>query len=795
MKFIKLTFLILILTFFNVHKSYAETITLLADETWNKALEPSVGSPNDGDNVDIGPLLTLTIDVDSMDDPLDANSTPNIGSITGTGTGSLFIGDNDLNVDQTIAIDSISLDTGSVNIVGGALLFEEGGTLRVEISGNVTTSGIEGGTFDISDTNSTGVFVDIDGNFSVQGDASVASSGNNDVYLKLSGSTILFGGSNGIQIGDSLAPFTGEGILYFDGSNNQTVSGIIDGVSGSEGLIDIQKTSGTITFEDVIGSVNPLRKIQVGENSTVVFEETFFTSEFQTSGGSVTLSENTASNGITSSLIIGDNTTIILDNTVTDGDTVIDATVAPAISLGTFSIQAPTTFTDGTITFISSSTDLSGEVSDITVSDYGNYIYTISSSGDGDTNLVITVEEISASQRVSNLNLSSQGVSSGEESAFTNAWTFLSADQDLDSGAYTAFNTAMNAGGATSAALSKQTSPQMDSVAGSSAVVNGISNSSMNIISSRLASVRSDTLLARYTDNLVTTDASMRLFNSGDNRKIFFKTFGSDIEGDSYDNISGYQADVYGFVLGTDTEQDNGSRLGYAYSFSDSDVSGKGTGQSVNKIDSHQLMLYGDKKINNLIFEGTTGISFNENTSTRKITASGLNRIASGEYDSSSVFVRGSLSKDINNPIGDGIMRATVGTSASKVKSDSYTETGANSLNLNVNQSDIDTLIGFAGIKFNKKIDPSLIESKLLEFRAGISYDFIGERSTTVASYTGGGSSFSINGNPVDQFGYSLGMGYLFFQDEKKKYSLNYDLESKKHSLAQTISFDLEYQF
>ena len=786
MKFIKLTFLILILTFFNVHKSYAETITLLADETWNKALEPSVGSPNDGDNVDVGDGLTLTIDINSMDDITDVNSTPNIGLITGTGSGSLSI---DGSIDQTIAIDSIGLDIGSILIQGS------GGTLRLDISGNVTTSGIEGGTFDIVDLNSTGIVVDIDGNFSLVGDASIASGGNDDVYLKLSGSTINFGGTNGIQIGDAIAPNTGEGILYFDGSNNQTVSGIIDGLGGGEGLIDIQKTSGTITFEDLIGSVNSLRKIQVGANSTVVFEDKFSTSDFQTSGGSVTLSENSGSNEITGSLIIGDNTTIILDNTVTDGDTVIDATVAPAISLGTFSIQAPTTFTDGTITFMSSSTDLSGEVSDITVSDYGNYIYTISSSGVGDTNLVITVEEISASQRVSNLNLSSQGVSSGEESAFTNAWTFLSADQDLDSGAYTAFNTAIDAGGATSAALSKQTSPQMDSVAGSSAVVNGISNSSMNIISSRLASVRSDTLLARYTDNLVTTDASMRLFNTGDNRKIFFKTFGSDIEGNSYDNISGYQADVYGFVLGTDAEQDNGSRLGYAYSFSDSDISGKGTGQSVNKIDSHQLMLYGDKKINNLIFEGTTGISFNENTSTRKITASGLNRIASGEYDSSSVFVRGSLSKDISNPIGDGIMRATVGTSASKVKSDSYTETGANSLNLNVNQSDIDTLIGFAGIKFNKKIDPSLIESKLLEFRAGISYDFIGERSTTVASYTGGGSSFSINGNPVDQFGYSLGMGYLFFQDEKKKYSLNYDLESKKHSLAQTISFDLEYQF
>ena len=786
MKFIKLTFLILILTFFNVHKSYAETITLLADETWNKALEPSVGSPNDGDNVDVGDGLTLTIDINSMDDITDVNSTPNIGLITGTGSGSLSI---DGSIDQTIAIDSIGLDIGSILIQGS------GGTLRLDISGNVTTSGIEGGTFDIVDLNSTGIIVNIDGNFSLVGDASIASGGNDDVYLKLSGSTINFGGTNGIQIGDATAPNTGEGILYFDGSNNQTVSGIIDGLGGGEGLIDIQKTSGTITFEDLIGSVNSLRKIQVGANSTVVFEDKFSTSEFQTSGGSVTLSENSGSNEITGSLIIGDNTTIILDNTVTDGDTVIDATEAPAISWGTFTIQAPTTFTDGTITFISSSLDLSGEVSDITVSDYGNYIYTISSSGDGDTNLVITVEEISASQRVSNLNLSSQGMSSGEESAFTNAWTFLSADQDLDSGAYTAFNTAMNAGGATSAALSKQTSPQMDSVAGSSAVVNGISNSSMNIISSRLASVRSDTLLARYTDNLVTTDASMRLFNTGDNRKIFFKTFGSDIEGDSYDNISGYQADVYGFVLGTDAEQDNGSRLGYAYSFSESDISGKGTGQSVNKIDSHQLMLYGDKKINNLIFEGTTGISFNENTSTRKITASGLNRIASGEYDSSSVFVRGSLSKDISNPIGDGIMRATVGTSASKVKSDSYTETGANSLNLNVNQSDIDTLIGFAGIKFNKKIDPSLIESKLLEFRAGISYDFIGERSTTVASYTGGGSSFSINGNPVDQFGYSLGMGYLFFQDEKKKYSLNYDLESKKHSLAQTISFDLEYQF
>ena len=82
-------------------------------------------------------------------------------------------------------------------------------------------------------------------------------------------------------------------------------------------------------------------------------------------------------------------------------------------------------------------------------------------------------------------------------------------------------------------------------------------------------------------------------------REVFFKSFGTNVEGNSYDDVDGYKADVVGFLVGADHEQANGSRIGVAYGYSNSDVSGKGTGQSVTTIDSHQVMIYGDYAFGN----------------------------------------------------------------------------------------------------------------------------------------------------------------------------------------------------
>lgn len=798
-------YILIILIFCRVAPAYAETFTLIGDETWNSPPQPSgVGEPEDDDNVIIPNGTSLTIDGDSMEDPFDANSTPNIGTITGTGDGSLTISPS--NTSQTIDIRSISLADGSITILVGSdsliLQIAEG----VTISGGVGAFDIVGGGVVEDDV------IDIDGDFSNSGDTNILGGTNsNDTYLKLGGSTIS---SSLFTLDDTNS---GERTyLVFDGATNQTVSGTIDANAGSvfNGTISITNSSGTVTFEDLIGDSLPIREINIGSGAHAIFENFFNTQDIEVNGTitltGVDVNSGEMGNTTGSTITFSNGSKIIIDNSTVSGDSIFVLGGGETLSAENVTVQLPTTFTSGSIILIDGVNLIDdfvetnpGVTSEFNTINNGLTTYTVSYSSEdidcemisvGCEDIIITASQQTAEESVQSLNLSSQGVNSKTETAFTTAWTFLSDDTGLDSEAYNAFNTVISAGGAASAILAKQTVPQMDAVAGANSIISSVSNSSMNIASSRLASVRGNTLLAEYNNGQVLNDAGFDLFNFKD-KQVFLKTFGTQLKGDSYDNISGFKTDVHGFIFGADEEQADGSRLGFAYSFSDSDVSGKGSGQSVTKVDTHQLMLYGDKNFGEFLFEGMTGFSDNSNTTSRKINQGGINRIAIGKFNSRSLFARGSLSKDISNPIGDGVAQFTFGASASNTNNSSYTETGANSLNMNVNPDDTETLVGFTSLKFNKNLDAQSLETKMLEFRVGTSYDFIGDQSTSISSYTGGGNSFSVDGNPADQFGVNLGLGYLFFEDETKKYSFNYDTEFKDHSISKSLSFDLIYQF
>jgi len=824
MNVLKIISTIFILVLFNVQFSKSETLTIVADETWNSGDAAILINADDGDNVVLGSNTMTIQSSESADDAGDPNSTPEVGDVNGdAGSGIAII--NDLQT-HTFKISSIELgDNGSFS-VNDTSNPSATNFYRIEISGNFILGANSITLIETSASTSQNI-VDIDGNVSIgTGSTFNVTTQANDLYLELSGSTINLG--DGIILQDAVE--LANSYVKFDGSNVQTVNGEIYGSSGAgteHGIIEIDKTSktATTTFNDKLGWNNSgkrLSKIEIGSNSKAIFKNWIRaknvtingTGSFMGQNDDDLINEIQGYNDV-ENITFGAGSTVILDNSVAAGDTIFTLRNNGSVTTaGSVSIQVPSTFTSGTITFVRGNTEQGGpelgtpspyasSVLNMSATGASGYNYTVSSNFTGSGldpgfwNIIITASQptsAQAEQEIQNLNLSTQGVSSSKETGFTKAWTFLKTDQSIDSEAYTAFNSAISAGSVASARLAEQTVPQMDAVAGSNSVISNVSNSSMNIASARLASVRTNTLLAQYNDSLVMNDAGFNLFDFKDSQ-VFFKTFGSETEGDSYDNISGFKADTYGFVLGRDKEQDDGSRLGFAYSFSDSDVSGKGSGQSVTKVDTHQLMFYGDKKIDQFLFEGMAGFSDNNNTASRRINQSGLNRVAIGKFNSRSIFTRGSLSRDIKNPFGEGVARLTFGASASNTNNSSYTETGANSLNMNVNPDDTETLVGFTGLKFNKKLDTQSIETKMLELRLGASYDFAGDTSTSIASYTGGGNAFSVDGNPVDQLGVNFGLSYLFFEDAAKKYSLNYDTEIKDHSVSQTLSFDLIYQF
>ena len=366
-----------------------------------------------------------------------------------------------------------------------------------------------------------------------------------DMHVYFSGTTIDFG-SSGLEIRDAntVPGIISYANIVFDGIGNQTISGTINTETAFNddlfemGKLSVTNTGGTVTFNDAIGAITPINEILLAANTNVVFIDEINAANITIDGGTVTMTK--AGNEITSggTLTIANGSTVNLGSGIAAGDTVFDATNAGSVAIGTMTLTAPSTFTSGSITFVDSSTgdDMSGVISGISIADTSLLDYTLSVA-DSNQDIILSVTSISAEESVANLGLSSYGISSKTESSFSQAWIFLSEDSSIDEDAYTAFNSAITAGGTTAANLAKQTAPQMDSVAGSNVVTSSTASSVMNIASTRLASVRKDTLLANYTNNLSTTDSTMKLYGSNDQREVFFKCFGTRVKGNSYGSV------------------------------------------------------------------------------------------------------------------------------------------------------------------------------------------------------------------------------------------------------------------
>ena len=145
-----------------------------------------------------------------------------------------------------------------------------------------------------------------------------------------------------------------------------------------------------------------------------------------------------------------------------------------------------------------------------------------------------------------------------------------------------------------------------------------MTGSLQGIMSNRMASLRSG-------------DAFMTGMSAGNGMSAnsgFIQAFGTEAEQKNKTVGSGtqfgYDASSAGLALGFDGITDNGSVVGLSFSMSNTDVDGKGTGNSKNDIDSYTVSVYADKTTDAGYIEGSLTVGLNENNSSRIVNTAGL---------------------------------------------------------------------------------------------------------------------------------------------------------------------------
>ncbi len=286
--------------------------------------------------------------------------------------------------------------------------------------------------------------------------------------------------------------------------------------------------------------------------------------------------------------------------------------------------------------------------------------------------------------------------------------------------------------------------------------------------------------------------------SSGDaltNKQVWTRGFGSRAEQDDRSGISGFSADSWGLAFGADADVSPDARFGLAYAYAKTSLGGNtdlsGTAQRAN-IDSHVVSAYGSKDIGHdrsVAWQADIGMSNNANT--RQLSFGGLHRTATADYHSYSAHVGASIAQQI------ALSEKTTLTPAMRadytwIRSQAYSETGANALNLQVASNTTDALLLGAEANLRHRFSPA----SRIDVNVGIAYDTINKSGNIAATYAGApGQAFATAGIDHSPWLIRGGIGYTHTTLNGTEINLRYGAEGRTGYLNQTASIRMNWAF
>ncbi len=135
----------------------------------------------------------------------------------------------------------------------------------------------------------------------------------------------------------------------------------------------------------------------------------------------------------------------------------------------------------------------------------------------------------------------------------------------------------------------------------------------------------------------------------------------------------------------------------------------------------------------------------------------------------------------------------SVGVSYLHLSTESYTETGAGGLNQSIDPENLNLLTALAAVQISDLISVNGGEF-IPSFRAGLSYELLGETAAVTSQFTGGGAAFKIDGQDPEQLGANIGAGLLF---DRGDWSIgaNYDLDFKNKFYSHSANLKARIRF
>ncbi len=297
-------------------------------------------------------------------------------------------------------------------------------------------------------------------------------------------------------------------------------------------------------------------------------------------------------------------------------------------------------------------------------------------------------------------------------------------------------------------------------------------------------------------DVVQSRQGSVRGLNAGDaapmmlDEMVWVKPFGSKIEQSDVDGINGFSAKSYGIAVGADTVYGLDRHIGVSFLYSRVDVDTHNLPQETD-MNVVNMVVYGSRPVLDeaTLFSYQAGGGFQFIDTSRKIQA--VNARAESDYTAKNLFARAKVSRGYH--LGEDLLLA-VGPrlSYAYLYTPDYQETGANTLNLNVEGFDSHALIASleGDLVWNAPCGMELAANLAL------GYDLINDTNSVNSSFQAGGAAFTTPGIDHSPLVYSAGVGLDKQFSSRFAMDIRYDFEGRGDDFhSHTVSSKMSWAF
>ncbi len=277
---------------------------------------------------------------------------------------------------------------------------------------------------------------------------------------------------------------------------------------------------------------------------------------------------------------------------------------------------------------------------------------------------------------------------------------------------------------------------------------------------------------------------------------IWAKGFGNYSNQDRRSGIDGYESWTAGSAIGFDAPADSIDphlRVGIAGGYAYGNVDSKGSDNGNTDINSYQGTLYSSYTRDPWHVDSAFSFAWNQYEGRRDIAF--VNRRADASYDGQQygAYIDGGYTFKGKNLQGFEIT-PVASLEYTHLHLDSYTETGADALNLHVNVQSYDVLQSGLGAQLAYPIT-DINGTFIPSIHAKWLYDFIGDRVQTTSTFTGGGAAFTTNGFEPAQRSFAIGTELKFITKDSWTILANYDLTLKSGFYAHDGIVTVKYTY